>query len=58
MVQNIKDEVKVAKPKHRTAWRRMVRAEELNSPGMAPANRRGLVKLTMTGMGTRKLRYT
>lgn len=50
MLQNIKDEVKVAKPEHRTAWRQMMRAKELDSPGVATANRRGPVKLTMTDM--------
>lgn len=57
MLQSIKDEVKVAKPKHRTTWRRMMRAKELGGPGMATANRRGPVKLTTaTDIGTQELR--
>ena len=57
MLQNIKDEGKVAKLEHRTAWMRMERAKESDSPGMATAKRRGPVKLTMVCMGTQKLRY-
>lgn len=57
MLQNIKNEVKVAKTEHRTTCRQMMRANELDSPGMAAANRRGPVRLTMTDMGTQKLRY-
>lgn len=34
-----------------------MRAKELDSPGMATANRRGPVKLTMTDMRTQKLGY-
>lgn len=36
---------------------RIVRATELDSPGMATAKRRGPVKLTMVGIETQKLRY-
>lgn len=57
MLQNIKDEEKVAKLKHRTAWVRIVCAKELDSPGMARAKRRCPVKLTMVGIGAQKLRY-
>ena len=57
MLQKIKDEVKRVKLKHRTAWRRLVRGNELDSPGMATANRSGPMKLTMIDMVIQRLRY-
>lgn len=34
-----------------------MRAKELGGPGVATANRRNPMKLTMTDMGAKKLRY-
>ena len=41
MLQDIKDEVKVAKFKHRTAWMRMLRAKECGQPWYGDSQAKG-----------------